>query len=171
GSPEAAPDAPGDGGPASGQRGPERGAMLVTMAENAFRAGQINETRRLLEAARASIVPDVTLLTRAGLLYACIGDGDKAVEASLAALELQPGYEPAIQCIVHAARMPGMNDAAALNAMARALHGLPSDSPVFRHWRTRALEYGRRALETGAVDEAMEIFASLLLADAADIDA
>lgn len=171
GSPEAAPDAPGDGGPASGQRGPERGAMLVTMAENAFRAGQINETRRLLEAARASIVPDVTLLTRAGLLYACIGDGGKAVEASLAALELQPGYEPAIQCIVHAARMPGMNDAAALNAMARALHGLPSDSPVFRHWRTRALEYGRRALETGAVDEAMEIFASLLLADAADIDA
>lgn len=152
-------------------RGADRGALLLSMAENAVRAGQPAEARRLLEAARAAIVPSAELLTRAGLLYASLGDGDKAMEAALGALEVQPGYDPAIQCLVHATRLPGVKDVAALNAMAHALQAVPAGSPVFRHWRRRMLEYGRRALETGAADDAMEAFASLLLADSGDIDA
>lgn len=148
-----------------------RAGMLTAMAENAWRAGQPQETRRLLDLAKPLAAKDPELLTRIGLVYACIGDGDKALHACITALALRPGYEPAIHCIINVTRMPGINDSVALSAMARSLDGVPNDSPVFRYWRGRTLTFGRRALEANDADNAMEAFASLLLADSGDIEA
>lgn len=150
---------------------PPRGAWLIAMAENAWRAGHSLEARRLLDSAQEHIADDVHLLTRAGLLYAAVGDGDKALKAAMAALALQPAFEPALQCILHVTTNGDASDATALQALAKALHGLPPDDPFVRDWRRRTLTYGRRALEAGLVDPAMEAFASLLLADAGDIEA
>lgn len=151
--------------------GVDRARMLTVMAENAWRAGQPQDARRLLDTAKPLASDDPELLTRIGLIYTSIGDGHKALDACIEALELRPGYEPAVHCIVHVTRMPGVDDVDALNAMARSLHGVSEDSAVFRHWRKRTFNYGRRALETNATGDAMEAFASLLLADAGDIEA
>lgn len=149
----------------------QRAALLVAMAENAWRAGQMQETRRLLDAAASDTTNDVHLLTRAALLYAALGDAEKSLATAMAALALEPGFEPAINCILHVSHLPGFSNARTLNAMAQALHGLPSDNRYVRDWRRRTLAYGRRALEANAADEAMEAFASLLLADPGDIEA
>lgn len=149
----------------------DQSAWLTAMAENAWRAGQRQQARRLLDAAQEHMARDVHLLTRAGLLYAALGDADKALQCSLTALELQPGFAPALQCVLYVAGAFDADDAAALSALSRALHGLPNDDPFVRDWRRRTLAYGRRALEAGMADAAMEAFASLLLADAADIEA
>nr|MBO2471275.1 hypothetical protein [Bacillota bacterium] len=160
-----------------GPKAPERardvhkGAWLTAMAENAWRAGQLLEARRLLDSAQDHIAKDVHLLTRSGLIYAAVGDGDRALRAAMAALALQPGFEPALQCILHVTTTGDATDAAALNALAKALHGLPPHDPFVRDWRRRTLTYGRRALEAGRADAAMEAFASLLLADSGDVEA
>lgn len=148
----------------------ERGVMMLTMAHNAYRAGLRQDTRRLLDVARPFIADDATLLARAGLLYASMGDGDKALEACMASLALKPAYEPALQCLVHVTRLPGTDEAVGLSALRHALRGVDVDSPIFRQWRKQTLAYGRRAIEANAIDDAMQTFASLLLADAGDIE-
>ncbi|HEY8416882.1 MAG TPA: tetratricopeptide repeat protein [Limnochordales bacterium] len=148
-----------------------RGAVLLAMAANAARAGRRDEAQKLLGRAARSITDRPDLLTWAGLLYMMLGNGQKAVAVLTKALELAPGNETAVQGLLHASRLDDVNRVEIITGLRDAIGNLSRDGWAYRYWREQALTLGRRLWESGAEDEAMELFASLLLADPGDIDA
>jgi len=153
-----------------------KGAVLMAMAANAVRAGHRDDAQKLLARAVRALDerPDLAradLFTWAGLLYITLGNGQRAVAALTKALELAPGDERAIHGLVHAVRIEDVNQLQLVTGLRDAVARLPRDSWAFRFWRERAFELGRRLWGSGAVDQAMDVFASLLLADPGDIDA
>lgn len=154
-----------------GEPSPARGAVLVAMASNAAKAGRREEAQKLLGRASRAIHDSPGLLVRAGLLYITLGSGQRAAAALTRALELAPGDELAVCGLIHAARLPDANPQPIITGLREAVSALPRDGWAFRHWREQAMELGRRLWESGAPEQAMEMFASVLLADPADIDA
>ena len=148
-----------------------RGAVLVAMAYNAARAGRPDEAEKLLGRAGRAIADRPDLLTWAGLLYIALGNGQKAAAALTRVLELNPGDETAVQGLLHAAQLEDVNRFQLIVGLREAVARLPRDGWAFRYWREQALALGRRLWDTGAAEQAMELFASLLLADPGDIDA
>ena len=148
-----------------------RGAVLLAMAANAARAGRRDDAHTLLGRAARAVADSPDLLTYAGLLYVTLGSGQRAVAALTRVLELKPGDEAAVQGLLHAASLPDVDAAPLITGLREAVRRLPRDGWAFQHWRAQALALGRRLWESGTDDQAMEVFASLLLADPGDIDA
>ncbi|OUN01095.1 MAG: hypothetical protein BAA04_13515 [Firmicutes bacterium ZCTH02-B6] len=153
-----------------------RAAVLLAMAANAVRAGRRDDAQKLLARATRALEdrPDLARAepyTWAGLLHLAVGNAQRAVLILTRALELAPGDERAIHGLLHAARLDDANQLHLIIGLRDAVARLPRVSWAYRYWRERAFELGRKLWGSGAVDQAMEVFASLLLADPGDIDA
>lgn len=149
----------------------EEGDIYTRMAFNATRASRPDEALRFLAEAETRVGRDGRSLMLAGLLHLKAGNALKGVSYLQAALQEDPSAEAAVKGLVHAARMPGVDSSRIAKLLHRLLNHLPRDSWAFRYVRDQLLDMGSRAWESGVLDEAMNCFASMLLADPDDVEA
>lgn len=149
----------------------EEAEIYSRMASNATRAARPDEALRYLAEAETRAGHDVRTLILAGLLHLKAGDALKGMALLQSAVQEDPSAETAVKGLVHASRMPGVDSARILKLLHRLLSHLPRDSWGFQYVRDQMVEMGSRAWESGALDEAMHCFASLLLCDPDDVEA
>lgn len=161
----------GAGSPAAGQPPREQGAVLLAMAANALRAGRNEEGEKHLARGLERVAQEPALLTRAALLYLSAGNREQALAALAKALEADPRFEPAHKALVLTLQGQGAPAGTATALLRGILGRLDPDSWTYRYWRDQLMKEGRRAWEHGALDQAMDLFAALLLANSDDIPA
>ncbi|MBO8140856.1 MAG: tetratricopeptide repeat protein [Firmicutes bacterium] len=153
-----------------GEGTPARPAVLLAMASNAIKAGDRDGADKLLAQWPKSAASNPELLLRYGLLQVHLGNGPKAVTALARVLKSDPENDIAVKALLHAVRLSGVNQLQLVLDLKDAVARLPRDSWMFRHWRHHTFDLGRRMFESSALDQAMELFASVLLIDPGDID-